>query len=252
MSPAVAAHAIATYSKPGDLVVDPMCGVGTTLVEAMHLDRMAIGVEKEQSCTALAMQNIEHAVDCGAPGFATVVTGDPREAGALVGRDVCGRASLMLVALPQGLGDPGCDSGAPAYGPRWTIEAFAQVLSECHALLKPGGFLVIAARGRRCLGEAGDGAILAAKVAVDAGFALHQRSAVLLAASPDIVPIACVSDFPLADSDSALAVGDSRRFVAREAIVVARVDRLGDHPIESTGCGCVPDQRYNTSSRRSA
>src|SRR5207302_271577 len=36
MLPAVAAHAINHYTEPGDLVLDPMCGIGTTLVEAVH------------------------------------------------------------------------------------------------------------------------------------------------------------------------------------------------------------------------
>jgi DNA methylase len=37
MLPAIAAHAINAYTQPGDLVLDPMCGIGTTLVEAVHL-----------------------------------------------------------------------------------------------------------------------------------------------------------------------------------------------------------------------
>ena len=36
MLPAVAAHAITHYTQPGELVLDPMCGIGTTLVEAVH------------------------------------------------------------------------------------------------------------------------------------------------------------------------------------------------------------------------
>ena len=47
MLPSIAARAVATYTQPGDLVVDPMCGIGTTLVEAVHLGRDAIGVEYE-------------------------------------------------------------------------------------------------------------------------------------------------------------------------------------------------------------
>jgi len=42
MLPAIAGRAIATYSAPGDLVCDPMAGIGSTLVEAVHLDRDAI------------------------------------------------------------------------------------------------------------------------------------------------------------------------------------------------------------------
>ena len=42
MLPAIAATAISRYTQPGDLVADPMCGIGTTLVEAIHLGRNAI------------------------------------------------------------------------------------------------------------------------------------------------------------------------------------------------------------------
>jgi len=37
-------RAIATYTKPGDLVLDPRAGIVSTLVEAVHLGRDAIGV----------------------------------------------------------------------------------------------------------------------------------------------------------------------------------------------------------------
>jgi 23S rRNA G2445 N2-methylase RlmL len=32
---------LASWASPGDLVLDPMCGSGTTLVEALHLGRPA-------------------------------------------------------------------------------------------------------------------------------------------------------------------------------------------------------------------
>ena len=47
MLPAIAATAIARYTEPGDLVADPMCGIGTTLVEAVHLGRDGLGIEYE-------------------------------------------------------------------------------------------------------------------------------------------------------------------------------------------------------------
>jgi modification methylase len=37
MLPALARRAIETYSDRGDLVVDPMCGIGTTIVEAVDI-----------------------------------------------------------------------------------------------------------------------------------------------------------------------------------------------------------------------
>src|ERR1700685_2582764 len=42
MLPALARRAVETYSDPRGLVVDPMCGIGTTLVEASDLGRRAI------------------------------------------------------------------------------------------------------------------------------------------------------------------------------------------------------------------
>ena len=60
MLPAVAAHAIAAYSRPGELVLDPMCGIGTTLVEALHQDRRAVGVEYETRWAEIARTNIQH------------------------------------------------------------------------------------------------------------------------------------------------------------------------------------------------
>jgi modification methylase len=58
MLPALARRAIDAYSNPGDLVLDPMCGIGTTLVEAIHAGRRAVGVELEPRWAKLARANI--------------------------------------------------------------------------------------------------------------------------------------------------------------------------------------------------
>jgi DNA modification methylase len=44
-APAVPAKLIETLSAPGDVVLDPFCGSGTTLIEARRLGRSAIGVD---------------------------------------------------------------------------------------------------------------------------------------------------------------------------------------------------------------
>jgi site-specific DNA-methyltransferase (cytosine-N4-specific) len=41
--PQIPSELIRAYSKPGDVVLDPMCGSGTTLVEAISLGRPALG-----------------------------------------------------------------------------------------------------------------------------------------------------------------------------------------------------------------
>src|SRR5439155_21605182 len=68
MLPALARHAIEAFSAPGELVLDPMSGIGTTLVEAVHLGRRAVGVELEARWAALAAQNVCLAREHGAHG----------------------------------------------------------------------------------------------------------------------------------------------------------------------------------------
>jgi site-specific DNA-methyltransferase (cytosine-N4-specific) len=43
--PQIPHELIEAYSKPGDTVLDPMCGSGTTLVEAISMGREALGVD---------------------------------------------------------------------------------------------------------------------------------------------------------------------------------------------------------------
>ena len=43
--PQIAARAISLLTQPGDLVVDPYCGSGTTLLESALLGRRAVGVD---------------------------------------------------------------------------------------------------------------------------------------------------------------------------------------------------------------
>ena len=86
MLPEIARRAIDAYSDPGDLVVDPMCGIGTTLVEAIHLDRNALGIELEPRWANLATANLAHAREQEATGQAAVIEGDARELPRLVTR----------------------------------------------------------------------------------------------------------------------------------------------------------------------
>jgi modification methylase len=114
MLPEIARRAITAYSDPGDLVLDPMCGIATTLVEAAHLGRRAIGVELEPRWAALAIENIEHAQSQGASGQATVVQGDARHIGNTVLDDLVGEIPLILSSPPYAnamLGDPRAGKG---------------------------------------------------------------------------------------------------------------------------------------------
>jgi len=54
MHPSMARGAVAAFTAPGDGVVDPFCGSGTVLVEAMGLGRRAFGVDASPLGVAIA------------------------------------------------------------------------------------------------------------------------------------------------------------------------------------------------------
>jgi 16S rRNA G966 N2-methylase RsmD len=57
---------IERLTKPGDLVLDPFAGSGTTLAAARMLDRCAVGVEiDEQSCETIARRLDQGVLDFG-------------------------------------------------------------------------------------------------------------------------------------------------------------------------------------------
>ena len=83
MLPALARHAITHYTRPGDLVLDPMCGIGTTLVEAVHTGRHAIGIEYETRWARIAAANLTWPA-VRAPRTGLVITGDARHLNTLI------------------------------------------------------------------------------------------------------------------------------------------------------------------------
>jgi modification methylase len=114
MLPAIAARVIATYTQPGDLVLDPLCGIGTTLVEAVHLGRDAIGVEYEQTWADVASGNVAHARTQGATGEGEIICGDGRHTAGLVDPAVRGLVALVLTSPPTGR--PSTDRSRPSPG----------------------------------------------------------------------------------------------------------------------------------------
>lgn len=49
-------------SKPGDIVLDPFCGSGTTLVVAKRLGRKYIGIEIDEKYCKIALNRLNHAL----------------------------------------------------------------------------------------------------------------------------------------------------------------------------------------------
>ena len=161
MLPAIAATAITRYTGPGDLVADPMCGIGTTLVEAIHLGRDAVGVEYEPRWARIAAANITCARRNGAAGEAEVIRGDARQLPALLPPGMAGRAALVVTSPPYGRSVHGQvraerragGGGVQKYDNRYSddpanlafhgledlLAGFTQILAGCRALLRPAG-----------------------------------------------------------------------------------------------------------------
>ena len=125
-----------------------MCGIGTTLTEAIYLDRQAIGVELEERWASLAAQNIKHARTHGATGRARVVQRDARRLGRGVLSGLAGTVPLILTSPPYSdamLGDPrggaGMARACAGEGLRMsdTQRAYAsKVAHHCHYGDSPG------------------------------------------------------------------------------------------------------------------
>lgn len=56
---------VLSYSKPGDIVLDPFCGSGTTLKVALKHGRRAIGFDVRQSQVDLTVRRIQEEVEHG-------------------------------------------------------------------------------------------------------------------------------------------------------------------------------------------
>ena len=48
------------YSEPGDLVLDPFVGFGTTMIEAKKLGRRAVGYDTDGQCVTITEENLDH------------------------------------------------------------------------------------------------------------------------------------------------------------------------------------------------
>jgi len=125
MLPAIARYLIATYTQIGEYVCDPMAGIATTVVEAMHLGRHGIGVEYEPRWARLAADNIQLANAQGASGSGEIVQGDARQLPALIPAQLHGRIALVIASPPYGPSthghvrtpDYGCTRNAPRSSP---------------------------------------------------------------------------------------------------------------------------------------
>ncbi|USX56405.1 TRM11 family methyltransferase [Lentzea sp. HUAS12] len=171
MLPDVVRHAVAHYTQPGDLVLDPMCGIGTTLVEAVRLGRRAVGVEYEPHWVDVANANLDLAREQGVGGDkgidARVFHGDARQLMTLLPPEYVGQVALVVTSPPYGPSTHGQVSVAPGAGVQKyhhrygntldrgnlanighhrLLAGFTRILVALRTFLKPGGHIAITLR----------------------------------------------------------------------------------------------------------
>ncbi|MFG1710848.1 TRM11 family SAM-dependent methyltransferase [Nonomuraea sp. M3C6] len=243
MLPSIAARVIETYTGPGELVVDPMCGIGTTLVEAAHLGRHAAGVEYEERWARLAVANLSHAKKRGASGFGRVVAGDSRHIARLL-PDLVGRAALVLTSPPYGAATHGHirstrDTGEPGvrkWNQRYSadranlahqrlpqlLEGFGRILAGCVGLLRQGGVAAITVRPYRVRGELIDLPGHVHHLAEEAGLVFVDRIVCLLCGLDDGHLLNRTSFFQLHEARKGWARGLPIHAIAHEDLLVLR------------------------------
>ena len=201
MLPAIAAHAIATYTAPGQLVLDPMCGIGTTCVEALRADRATVGVEYEARWAEVAAANLALAREHGHTADGQIVRGDARQLTGLLPEQCRGQVALIVTSPPYGPSTHGHISrdaqarirklnhryGSPLdrgnlanVGHHRLLAGFTRILTAAAAFLRPGGHVVITVRPWREHGELIDLPSQITACAQAAGLTLVDRAVALL------------------------------------------------------------------------
>jgi modification methylase len=138
MPPAIAAHAIATLTCPGDVVLDPDCGAGTTIVAALHAGRHAIGLTAHRRWWQLARTNVTATKARGAfvDGMVLILDRRPGTVVAAETAGLTGRVDLLLTTLR---------SPDPSDG----LNRLCTLLTESRQLVRPGGHVVVTTAPQR-------------------------------------------------------------------------------------------------------
>ncbi|MFF4602790.1 TRM11 family SAM-dependent methyltransferase [Streptomyces sp. NPDC001339] len=274
MHPGIAAHAIRTYTQPGDLVLDPMCGIGTTLVEALHLGRNALGIEYEPKWATLASLNTRTAAQASGTGTGVVRRGDARHLTALAPAVAHGNVDLVVTSPPYGPSVHGQVRSSRESGERGVVkkdfryshdranlahvstahllEAFTEILTQCRTMLRPSGTVVVTTRPWREHGELIDlpSAVLAAGKA--AGLTPTERCAALLAGIRNSHLITRPSFFQMKNVRDARRQGIPLSVVQHEDVLVfTRPESGTGKPCPtSDNSACAAAFRSRTCSRR--
>lgn len=239
MLPDIAATAIAALTEAGDLVFDPLCGAGTTLVEALHLGRVAVGIDIAPHWAGAARENITRALHQGVGGYGHVITADAtRLPDALTPaflEQMRGRVRLLLTGWPAGPPSHSHPGGGAdlTHQPPWRVTAgMTAILRGSLPLMAPDGYIVITGRDWREHGELVDLPTLITDSVLRAGMLPVQRCVALLAGVRDDELVTRTSRYHRVTVARARAAGSRWHLPCTQDVVVAR-------PAMRPGGGCT-------------
>ncbi|MEU3213294.1 DNA methyltransferase [Nocardiopsis alba] len=246
MLPEIARHVISTYTRPGEVVLDPMCGIGTTLVEAAHLGRRSVGIELEPKWASIARLNLETAQVQGAPGQGQVHTGEGAATTAdLASTSLSGRVSLVLTSPPYGSmthgqvrsrrdGAEAVEKHAHLYSrdrdrraanlayqrPQKLADSFTRIMAACRELLAPSGVVVVTTRPYRKNGHLVDFPGQVAEAGQRAGLVQIDRCVALLCALRGGEMVSRASFFQLIETRRLRKTGWPVHVIQHEDVIV--------------------------------
>jgi DNA modification methylase len=131
------AEVVDALTEPGDRVLDPFCGFGTTLAVAARMQRKAVGVELLEHRAELARRRVSG-------GDARVVTGDARRLAELVS----GPVDLCLTSPPYMTASGHPENPLTGYATTDAdydtyLDELTAVLTAVGGLTRPGGHVVV-------------------------------------------------------------------------------------------------------------
>jgi DNA methylase len=241
MLPDLACRITTEHAPPGGLVVDPMCGIGTTLIEAAAQGRRGVGLELEARWADLARRNLALALPADRAGLGEVRTGDARRLPELLA-DLAGAVDLVATSPPYActpgmIDKPAWRQGGSlarrdtenystdpgnlghARGTTYLAE-MAGIYAGCFEILRPGGLLVTVTRNLRRQGRVFDLAGETIRLAQHAGYQYLQHVIALLAAVRDSDLHPQPSFWQLTQTRRALARGEPASLLVHEDVLV--------------------------------
>lgn len=140
-APQIARNLILKYSQKGDLILDPMVGSGTTLIEAKLLHRHATGIDINQNAVELSRDALNFEFETTASQ--NVVLGDARNLSSINDHsvDLVITHPPYLNILKYSENTPG-DLSLVGSLPKFCVE-MQQVAQELFRVLKPNKFCAI-------------------------------------------------------------------------------------------------------------